>query len=68
MGETDLRVGADEFDVGQLDPRQSVGPPVPNRKQRKERFVSHAASARQTNAQRARSQMYVKKTTKKCIV
>ena len=31
-----LRVGADELDVRQLDPRQSVCPPVPDRKQKTE--------------------------------
>lgn len=35
----DLRVGADELDVRQLDPRQSVCPPMPDRKQERKQML-----------------------------
>lgn len=46
----DLRVGADELDMRQLDPCQSVCPPMPDRKQRSMNvFVSIAQTLHATH-------------------
>lgn len=46
MRKKDLRVGADKLDVRQPDPRQSIRPPMPDRKQREQLFVPNQATVK----------------------